>query len=96
MKFPSLETVGKDFNASGAKGLDVPKLKTIGGNFFLEGTGLSALPPSLEHIGGDVYISSAEPQSLADDLIKAKATGILKGNIYLNGLPYHGGPVKLI
>lgn len=96
MKFPSLESVGNDFDASGAKELDLPKLKRIGGNFILEATGLSALPPSLEHIGGDVYISSAEPQSLADELIQAKASGILKGNIFLNRLPYHGGPVKLI
>ena len=88
MYLPSLENIGGNLNASGSQDLDIPKLRSVGGDFIVDGTQLAHLPPNLEHIGGNVFISSAEPNSLLQDLIRAKENGILKGHIFVDGSAY--------
>ena len=85
MNLPSLETIGGNLNASGSHGLALPKLRQVGGNFVVDGTGLANLPPLIEHIGGNAFISSMEPKSLLNELISAKKNGILKGDIFVDG-----------
>ncbi len=88
MQLPSLEAIGGSLNASGSKGLHLPRLRGVGGDFVVDGTGLDRLPQNLQHIGGNAYISSSEPKSLLQDLIKAKQSGVLKGEIFVDRKPY--------
>ena len=94
MQLPSLERVGGSFNASGNLELHVPKLRHVGGDFKVEKTGLAHLPPNLEHIGGNAYISSTEPYTLLNELIEAKSNGILKGFIFVDNKVYKNAPPK--
>ncbi len=94
MQLPSLETIGGDLNARGAKELLLPKLRSVGGHFRVDGTGLKRLPPNLEHIGGNAYISANEPKSLLQDLIAAKQSGSLKGELFVDEKPYDGAGKK--
>ncbi len=88
MQLPSLETVGGNLNASGTQGLNIPKLRSVGGDFIVDGTGLEHLPSQLEHIGGNAIISNREPKSLLQELVAAKKSGVLKGEILVDGLRY--------
>lgn len=94
MQLPSLETIGGNLNASGSKGLRLPKLRSVGGDFVVDGTGLERLPPDLQHIGGNAFISRSEPRSLLQDLVKAKHAGVLKGEIFVDGKPHMGNASK--
>jgi hypothetical protein len=94
MQLPSLEYVGGSLNASGARELHLPKLRHVSGDFIVDGTGLAHLPPSLEHIGGDAYISSKEPMTLLNELLEAKQKGILKGKVVVDGKAYEAAAQK--
>ena len=88
MQLPGLETIGGNLNAGGIQSLNIPKLRSVGGDFIVEGSSLEHLPPHLEHIGGNAIISSREPKSLLQELLAAKKSGVLKGVILVDGLPY--------
>ena len=88
MILPSLENIGGNLDATGNKTLNLPKLRTIGGDIVLVGTGLVHLPPKLERVGGNAFISSSEPKSLLHELLVIKKSGILKGNIFVDGIVY--------
>lgn len=94
MQLHSLENVGGSLNASGTRDLHVPKLRHVGGDFRVDKTGLAHLPPNLEHIGGDAYISSSEPHTLLNELIEAKSRGILKGLIFVDEKVYQSAQPK--
>ena len=83
-----METIGGNLNASGSKKLHLPKLRSVGGDFYVDGTGLERLSLTSEHIGGNAFISSSEPTSLLEDLIRAKNSGVLKGEIFIDGRLY--------
>lgn len=94
MQLSSLEKVAGSFNATGTLELHVPKLRHVGVDFRVDKTGLAHLPPKLEHIGGNAYISSTEPRTLLNELIEAKSSGILKGLIFVDGKVYKNAPPK--
>lgn len=88
MNLPSLETIGGNLDATENRTLNFPKLRTVGGDIVLVGTGLAHLPPKLEHVGGNAFISSLEPKSLLLELLAIKEQGILKGEIFVDGIIY--------
>jgi hypothetical protein len=94
MQLPSLEKIGGDLNASGARDIHFPKLRHVGGNFRVDGTGLAHLPENLEHIGGDAFVSSSDPSTLLAELMEAKRKGILKGALFVDGKLYEAAPAK--
>ena len=87
MNLPSLANIGGNLDATGNRNLNLPKLRIIGGNIVLVGTGLVRLP-KLERVGGNAFISSSEPKSLLRELLAIKESGILKGDIFVDGVVY--------
>jgi len=94
MNLPILENIGGSLNASGTRGLNLPKLRSVGGDFVVDGTGLEHLPPLLEHIGGNALISRADPTTLLNDLVAAKKSGVLKGDIFVDGGLYDASATR--
>jgi hypothetical protein len=83
----ALKTVGGNLNCAGNKAMDqnsFPNLETVGEDIILCNAGFTRLPQKLKTINGNAVLSKNDPASLLEDLEKAKANGILKGDIFFN------------
>lgn len=82
---PLLSTIDGNLDVYGNKSMseaNLPNLEVINGNFVAAGSGFTRLPAKLGKIGGDAIIADTDPESLMDDLKRAKRDGILQGNLF--------------
>lgn len=78
-------TVGGDLDCFGNKNVSehtFPFLNSVGGRLIIANSSFTKLPDTLVEVGGDVVISRKDPESLLDDILKAKKKGIIKGEIF--------------